>query len=106
VCARRVGRSVLGLGDRRQAARVGHDHLLDVGPDDAGDLQRVARGLHRDAILPTELLSELAQRVGPCRDPRAAAHAPVCLADRDLAEVAMHVQADAASLHRLLPSRL
>jgi hypothetical protein len=82
--------------------RVGYDHAPDMRVDESRDLQRVAGGFHRDAVLRAELLGERAERVRGCRDLPARRTRPSA-ADRDLAEVAVHVEPDAASLHHQQP---
>src|SRR4051812_18863420 len=68
-------------------------HLGDMRREDPGDRQRVARGLQHHPVARRqarrEQLEPVAARRDPTRRPR-----PAALADRDLAEVAMHVQPD------------
>jgi hypothetical protein len=94
---------LLGLRDRLQPPRVDDHHLRDVRTDDPRDRQRVTRGLQRDAIGWLKLLDELLKRPRRGRYSWCAANIAV-LPDRDLAEIAVNIQTDAAPLHGRLPS--
>jgi hypothetical protein len=80
----------LGLGDRAQLGSRRHDHLRDMRLQRPRDRQRVAGRLERHAI-------RWAEAVGKDLQPRRAArHATgrpntPAFADRDLAEIQMHV---------------
>ena len=94
---------LLGLRDRLERSRVDDHDLRDVRLDDPSDRQRVPGRLQRDPVTRVKLHGELAQLLGSRRDLRCTAR-DTLLPDTDLAEVAVHVQADTASLHGCLLS--
>jgi hypothetical protein len=73
--------------------RIREHHASDVRLDDPRDLKRVAGHLKRDLIITAEALREQRQRLRLGLHPRGQPHR-ARLRDRDLAEVAMHVQPD------------
>jgi hypothetical protein len=94
---------LFGLGDRFQPPRVDDHDPSDVRLDDPRDRQRVPGRLQRNPIGGRELRREALQLFGPGGHSRGAADL-AGLPDHDLAEVAVHVQPDAASQHWLLIS--
>jgi hypothetical protein len=82
-------------GDPLDRLRIREHHPSDVRLDDPRDLERVAGRLQRDFIITAEALREQLKRrrrgLHPPRQPHLAR-----LRDRDLAEVAMHVQPDSS----------
>jgi hypothetical protein len=80
----------LRVADRAQPLGMRQHHLGDMWRHDAGDRQRVARGLQHHAVgrrqARREQLQPVASRRDPTRRPR-----PTALADRDLAQVAMDI---------------
>jgi hypothetical protein len=78
------------VADRPDLLGVGEHHLADMRLQDPGDRQRVARGLHHDAVVRSEALREQLKLLWRCRDPHGRPRA-AAVGDRDLTEVAMHV---------------
>jgi hypothetical protein len=70
--------------------------------DDPRDLPHVAGGLQRDPVTWLEVPREQLKRLGSSLDPAGRAH-PTTIDDRDLAEIAMHIQRS-RSHHPSLPS--
>ena len=66
--------------------------------EDPRDLPRVRCHLQRHTVIRREALSEQLKTLGRGLDPPGRADAPA-LADRDLAEIQMHVQPDSSHLH-------
>ena len=93
----------VGLGPRLADAGVARrddDHALDVRLDDPRDLPRIAGDLQHHLIVRGQALRERLQHLRAGRDP-ARRPDPTGLGDRDLAEVAVHIQPD-RSHHRSL----
>jgi hypothetical protein len=80
----------LGLGDRPQLAPRGHDDPRDMRLQQPRNGQRVAGRLQRDLILRTKAVGQDLQPLRAASHTTRRAHPPV-FADRDLAEIAMHV---------------
>ena len=100
---RASSRSVFARAWRMPVSRGLHDHHpRDVRLDDPRDLPRVAGHLQRHPIARAEALREQLQRLRRRLDPARRADL-AGLDDRDLAEVAMHVQPDRPH-HRAPPS--
>ena len=89
----------------RVFVRVGHHHPADVRLEQPGDRVRVARRLDRDLVLGARLSANSRSASGVVAICPAWRTTPV-LPDRDLRELAMHIQPDtsAASLAHLRPS--
>ncbi len=80
----------LGLGDRAQLASCRHDDPRDMRLQQPRDGQRVAGRLQRNLILRAKAVGQDLQALRAAGDTTRGAHAPL-FADRDLAEVQMHV---------------
>jgi len=76
------------------------DHSRHVSLEDARDLPRVRGDLERDAIVRRQAFREQLKALGRGLDSAGRAHRAV-LADRDLAEIEMHIQPDVSHLHHL-----
>lgn len=81
------------LGDRLEILGASHHHPGDVRLEQTSDPQGVARRPERHLIGRRQTVGEQLQRLGRSLHTSAGTHPPV-LADRDLAEVAMNVQAE------------
>jgi hypothetical protein len=88
-------RVVLDLRVRHgpDVAGVGDEHAADVRLKEPGDAQRVAGRLKRDVVMAAQALREHSELLGRAGDAARRANRAV-LIDRDVAEVAMDVQAD------------
>jgi hypothetical protein len=80
--------------------RADHDHPGDVRLDDPGQLPSVARHLEHHLFVAAEAPGEQLERHGCRLDPTARPNLTL-LDDRDLAKVAMNIQADVS--HSILP---
>ncbi len=88
----------LRLRDRACLHRVRHDHTRDARLDHADDRVRVARRLNRNLILRPKALGENPQHLTADLDLSGVPDRPV-LPDRDLRELAMHIQTDTSPSH-------
>ena len=68
--------------------------------EDPRDLPRVRGDLERDPIIRRQAFREQLKALGRGLDSTGRAHRAV-LADRDLAEIEMHIQPDVSHLHHL-----
>jgi hypothetical protein len=75
--------------------------VRDLQLQDARDLPRVRSDLERDPIIGRQAMSEQLDLIRFGLDPPSRAHFAV-LADRDLAEIQVHVQPHISHPHRLL----
>jgi hypothetical protein len=80
----------LGLGDRAQLAPCGHDDPRDMPLQQTRDGQRVAGRLQRDLILRAKAVGQDLHPLRAAGHTTRRAHTPA-FADRDLAEIQMHV---------------
>jgi hypothetical protein len=101
----RVDAIVLDLRVRQRpdVARVGDQDRGDVRLEDPSDAQRVAGRLQCHAIIRSEAVREQLQLLGRAGDAARRANLAVFI-DRDVAEVAMDVQADEAQADLLTSS--
>jgi len=88
----------LRLGDRPGLLRVAHHNAGDMALQQPHDRVRIASRLQRDLVGRRETAGEQPQRLRCRVDPSGLADQPV-LPDRDLREIAMHIQSDAPSAH-------
>lgn len=85
----------LSLGDRAQLARVGHHDAHTMALQDRHDPIAARRRFQRNHVVRRQAVGEHLQRLNSRRDtPGRADHA--FHSDRDLAEVAMHIQSESA----------
>jgi hypothetical protein len=93
----RAGVQAIGLdprlGDRLEILRAGHHDTRGVRLEQPRDPQRVAGRLQRDLIARRQTVGEHLQRFRIGRDAAGRAHTAV-LADRDLAEIAVNIEAE------------
>ena len=91
-----AGIEPVGLGARLRDPRVvrrDHDHTVHMRLEDARDLPGAAGDLHRHPVRRLQARRQRLERLRRHRHPTRRAHHPV-LADRDLTEITVQVQAD------------
>ena len=90
----------LGLGDRPRLLRVGHHNPRNPAGQQPHDRVRVPGRLQRDLVAGRQAVGEDPQRLRRRRDPPGLADQAV-LPDRDLRELAMHIESEAPARHAL-----
>ena len=92
----------LRLGDRPSLLRVGDHYPRDTRLEQLGDRVRVARRLQRDLVSRREAVGERPQPLRRSRHLPCLAD-PAVLPDRDLRELAVHIQSEAPARHSSPP---
>ncbi len=98
-----LGGLELRLGDRARLGRVRDDHPTDLLLEETRDRVRVAGRFKRDLILIAKAAGKLPQRLRRRLDPARQADNTV-LVDRDLGELATHIETGNSVAYSLLPT--